>query len=258
MEENFIEKPNNANIIRNISYDQNEILENILKLHVPEASVNENGEKYYECDITASKCLFYRREGELGSNRSSIPQPKYKMDVYPVHESITKIEPLGRIPLEDNSIESIMIDLPFVVSTGPSMGNGNKKSNIISNRFSAFYPVMDLYETYYWTISEAYRVLKENGVCVFKCQNTISASICHNTTHYSFMVAQHIGFVTEDSFCLAAKNRLIGKMQKQVHARNYTSTFFVFKKDVSKKYKKFNYFNLINEFSQKYNNLKHE
>lgn len=229
---------NNSNIIKNTSYDQKEILWNIMQLY-------NNGEPY-ECDMTASSLKFYEvKKGDT----YVIPEPKILFDVFPQQEKIKKIEPYGKLPLGDNSISSIVIDLPFVVSptNAPSVVNKKEGSNMIFNRFHSFYPVDDLYQTYMHWISEAFRVLKEDGTCVFKCQSTVSGGIQHNVEEWSFMCAQKVGFTMEDKFILNAKARLIssGKYKKQVHARKYTSAFLVFKKTLKKKSKLFNYFDLI-------------
>ena len=237
-------KLNNSNVIKNTSYDQKEILYNIMRLY--------NDGKSFDCDMTASKLKFYTYSKNAKYN---IPEPKYLFDVYPQEEKIKKIEPLGRLPLEDNSIDSIVIDLPFVVSppNAPSAKSNKEGSMIIFNRFSSYYPVDDLYESYFHWISEAYRVLKENGTCIFKTQSTISGAVQHNTEEYSYMCAQKVGFTAEDKFYLLAKARLIssGKIKKQQHARKYTSVFWVFKKTLKKKSKNFNYFDLIDRMQKK-------
>ena len=232
------ENLNNTNVIKNISYDQKEILWNIMKLY--------NSGNAFECDITASKLGFYKQSKKAKFN---IPEPKYLFDVFPQQEKIKKIEPFGRIPLEDNSVSSIVIDLPFVVSppNAPSAKSNKKGSMIIFNRFHAYYPVDELYKSVLHWISEAYRVLKEDGICVFKSQSTISGGVQHNSEEYSFMCAQTVGFTGEDKFYLLAKSRLIssGKIKKQAHARKYTSVFWVFKKTLKKKSKNFNYMELL-------------
>ena len=96
---------NNNTIIRSLSYDQKEILYNIMKLH-------NNGEPY-DCDITASTLKFY--DGNP-NDEFYIPEPKYLFDVYPQCDKVQKITPFNKLPLEDNSIGSIVIDLPFVIS----------------------------------------------------------------------------------------------------------------------------------------------
>lgn len=215
------------NIIKNISHNQHEILYNIMNLH--------NNSEPYECDITYSKGKFYGTF-KINDNLVSIPSPKYKFDVSPQFDDVVKIDPFGTLPLNDKSVSSIVIDLPFVISphNAPSVlkDNDNNKSNLIFKRFSSYYPVSDLFLSYSHWINEAYRVLKKGGICVFKCQNTISGSVFYCTEEYSWMEAQKAGFYVLDKFILIAKARLIsGKVKTQQHARNFASVFWVFKKE---------------------------
>ena len=94
---------NNSTVIKNISTDQSEILKWIIDLY-------NNGEPF-ECDITASELKFY---GDIRGGKYNIPVPKILMDVYPMKEGIIKIIPFNKLPLEDNSVSSIVCDLPFV------------------------------------------------------------------------------------------------------------------------------------------------
>lgn len=237
-------------VIKSVSDDQHEILYNIMNLH--------NNGKPFDCDITYSLGKFYGKFKLIKDNivlEYEIPQPKYKFDVCPQTEDTVKIEPLGRIPLEDESIDSIVVDLPFVVTVGPSLKEDKKGQNVIAKRFSGYYPVDKLYESYYWWLGECYRVLKPNGTCVWKNQSTVSGGIEHNTNCWSFIVAMHFGFIAEDDFVLTSKARLIsGKIKKQYHSRKYHSNFWVFKKFTSKKYKKYDYFKLMDRFNQQFKN----
>ena len=235
------------NVIKSISYNQHEILYNIMQLY--------NDGKPFDCDMTYSKGNFYGKFQVKKSNSTTeeivIPAPKYKFDVYPQTEDTIQIEPLKPLPLEDNSIESIVIDLPFVISppSAPSMKENKQSSNIIMRRFASFYPANELYKSYAFWIKEAYRVLKENGTLIFKTQQNVSGGIVHDTPYWSKLCAHKVGFVNEDEFILNAKARLISsKVKKQVHARKFHSQFLVFKKYTSKKYDKVNYINLIDDF----------
>ena len=120
----------NDNIIKNISFDQSEILWNIMKLY-------NNGEPF-ECDMTASELKFYGK----GRGTYEIPVPKILFDVYPQSENVKKITPFNKLPLEDGSISSIVCDLPFVISPKLCKSFVEKKdgSCLIANRFSSFYP----------------------------------------------------------------------------------------------------------------------
>ena len=219
----------NSTIIKNISHSQTEILQNIMTLH-------NNGEPF-ECDITASTLKFYLDK----NGKERIPLPKYLFDVYPVDERVQKITPFERLPFEDNTLQSIVCDLPFVISPKKCKSVVEKKegANMISSRFSSFYPMEELIENIYWWIRECYRVLKKDGILVWKMQSTVSGGRQVWASPFSFLVADKTGFYVADEFILEAKARLIPgkeKMNKQQHARKYTSTFWVFVKD-SKKYK---------------------
>lgn len=204
----------NESIIKNISTNQTEILNNIWSLYL--------WTNQFDCDITASTLNFYK---------DGIPEPKYLFDVFPQREDIWKLEPRWPIPLEDGSIHSIVIDLPFVIAphTAKSMTTEQKEwSNIILKRFSTYYPAKELYESYYHRIKEAYRVLNKWGICIFKCQSNISWGVRHNVEEYSYMCWEKVWFVMVDKFTLIAKSRIIWRMEKQIHSRSYTSQFLVF------------------------------
>ena len=220
-------------VIKSISENQHQILYNIMNLH-------NNGEPFY-ADMTYSSGKFYEQD-----KKYFIPQPKIKMDVYPQSDDIIKIEPLGKLPLDDNSIPSLVIDLPFVISCGPSMSSNEKGKNIISKRFSGYYPRENMFESYYHWINEAYRVLQDNGILVFKCQGSVSGGIQLLTPEFSWLVATQCGFYPKDQFFTIAKARLhSGKIKKQEHARKFTSTFWVFKKDTKKR--DIRYFNYMSD-----------
>ena len=226
-------------VIRSIGYNQHEILYNIMQMH--------NNGKPFDCDPTYSIGNFYGKFNIAKTNGETteieIPAPKYKFDVCPQVEGVEKIEPLGKLPLADSSIDSICVDFPFVISCGPSMNtpdvdeNGNKvKNNLISRRFASYYPVANLLKSYKHFLKESYRVLKEDGILVWKTQGTITGSKFLVSPYYSRLIAESIGFDSLDEFILLAKNRLVsGKINKQQHARSFHSYFLVFKKSLKKK-----------------------
>ena len=213
----------NDNIIKNISFDQSEILWNIMQLY--------NGGQPFDCDMTASELKFYGK----GRGAYEIPVPKILFDVCPQNENTIKITPFQKLPLEDNSISSIICDLPFVISPKTCKSFIEKKdgSCLIANRFSSFYPAEELFENIYWWIKEAFRVLKDNGILIWKMQSTVSGGRQVWAAPFSFIAACKVGFYPIDEYILEAKARLISnsKIKAQKHARKYTSNFYVFKKD---------------------------
>lgn len=242
MTENFEEtkeKLNNSNVIKNISTDQSEILHNIMELYTDKEP--------FQCDITASELKFYKqKKGE----KYVIPTPEILMDVYPMSDNIIKITPFQPLPVEDGSLKSIIFDPPFVVSpkTCKSAVEKKKGSCLIANRFSSFYPVDELYENYYWWCKTCYDKLEDGGTFVVKLQSNVSGGYKHSTEEWFFMCAQKMGFYCIDKFVLQAKARLVSsnKIKKQRHARNFTSIFYVFKKD-GKMLNKFNFFKMLED-----------
>jgi len=207
-----LDKLTNQNIIKSISYDQEEILNWIIKLYCQDG---------FELDPTYSKGNFYK----------NIQQPKYKFDLKPQTEDTIQVD-CRKLPLEKEFISTIMFDPPFLAGT-PA---GNKETTgIMKKRFGYFKNIQhDLWDFYYDSLGEFYRILKPNGILVFKCQDTVdSGKQC--LSHIEIInMANEIGFYPKDLFILLAKNRIIGSNSNmQQHARKYHSYFLIFKKCVS-------------------------
>lgn len=218
-------KINNTNVIRSVSANQFEIMSNIAKLYMDN--------KPFDADITYSCGGFYGKHGDY-----VIPQPLRKFDVYPQTEDTEKIEMWGSIPLSDESVNSIMFDPPFVISPkdAPSVKESKDESNIIFKRFWSYYPVAQLFDSYYHWMEEIARVLKEDGIAVVKCQKTISGSKQLNAPEWLWLCAESLGLDMVDDFSLVAKSRIhSGKIRKQMHSRRFESHFLVFKKSMAKK-----------------------
>lgn len=198
--------------ISTISYDQGEILRNIVSLHCPEG---------IELDPTYSKGNFYKLNG--------IEEPLEKFDLYPQTDDTLRAS-ADNLPHWNDSISSIMFDPPFIAGH-----TKNKPTGIIGERFHGFPSVSSLWEFYDASILEFWRILQPGGVLVFKCQDTISSGKQWLSHVHIINVAEQIGFYTKDLFVLLAKNRIIGHNHKrQKHARKYHSYFIVFIKPVRK------------------------
>ena len=102
------------------------------------------------------------------------------------------------------------------------------RNNESGNRTASKYheAVLDLYRD---AGREAYRVLRERGVFIVKCQD----EICSNRqrfTHVEIMRDyERLGFVAEDLFVVVRNNRPgVSRTVRQVHARKNHSYFLVF------------------------------
>lgn len=200
-------------LITSIGYDQGEIIRNILKLHVP-------GEKI-DCDPTFSTGAFYRGTG--------IDLPKYRYDIRPQAEGVIPAD-ARHLPLADESISCMILDPPFLATKGKSLTGDT--GNLINRRFSVFPDERSLHQFYVDILLEAHRVLKEDGILIFKCQDKVSSGKQYMTHVFVVNTAVETGFYPKDLFVLLAKNRLVADWQTrhQIHARKYHCYFLVFRK----------------------------
>lgn len=197
-------------IISTISYRQEDIIRDIIKLYCPEG---------FECDPTYSKGNFYKKLPD------GIPGPAYRYDLAPRSEDVTQAD-CRALPLPDSSLGSLMFDPPFI---GGSIGKG--KTGIIKERFGIYKNIPLLWDMYVDALVEFHRVLKGDGVLVFKCQDTIECGKQYLSSFKIIQEAIRIGFYPRDLFVLLAKSRLVSPSQrKQQHARKFHSYFLVFEK----------------------------
>ena len=201
-------------LVKSISYDQSEIIKWILQLHVPTGKI--------DCDPTYSIGNFYKNTG--------IDEPIYRFDINPQVEGV-KFGDSRRLPLSDNSINCMMFDPPFLATTGKSL-NENNDNNIINKRFGVYPSEQELHQFYIDSLKEAYRILKDKGILIFKCQDKISSGKQYMSHCFIHDEAVKIGFYPKDMFVLLAKNRLVAdwQLKNQKNARKFHSYFWVFEK----------------------------
>ena len=205
-------------IIKSISYEQSEIIKWILQLHVPDKKI--------DCDPTYSIGNFYKNTG--------IDEPEYKFDINPQVEGV-KFGDSRNLPLDDNSINCMMFDPPFLATTGKSLIE-DKDNNIINKRFGVYPSEQALHQFYIDSLKESYRILKNKGILIFKCQDKISSGKQYMSHCFIHDEAVKIGFYPKDMFVLLAKNRLVAdwQLKNQKNARKFHSYFWVFEKSEKK------------------------
>ena len=193
-------------MIKSVRDNQHQIIKDILSLYCPDG---------IDLDPTYSKGNFYKQ----------IEKPRLKSDLFPQTDDVIKCD-AASLWLENDSVQTIMFDPPFVA--------GHTKENptgIIGERFHGFRYISDLWEWYDKCLLEFHRVLKKNGVLIFKCQDTVSSGKQHLSHVHIINKAEELGFYSKDLFILTAKNRIIGhNHQVQKHARKFHSYFLVFVK----------------------------
>ena len=138
------------------------------------------------------------------------------------------------MPYENGQLDCVVFDPPYMHTPGGSAHKGHQhyekyyRNNISGNSTERKYheAVLDLY---FETGKEAYRVLKNRGILIVKCQD----EVCSNRqrfTHVEIMAEyEKLGFKTEDLIVVVRKNKPgISRVVKQVHARKNHSYFLVF------------------------------
>lgn len=188
-----------------VSDDQQEILNAIRMLYT---------DGTFDVDATYSTGGFYRN--------GRVPEPSWKFDLNPQRPDVICAD-CRALPLDDDCVMSVIIDLPFLHQPGAD--------SVMGNRFSGVHSQNELRQLHHDTLREAYRVLMPGGIVVVKCQDVIESGKQKLQHCYVWDEAQHIGFEDLDLFILLKKTMMVGhNWNRQVHARRAHSYFFVFQK----------------------------
>jgi hypothetical protein len=197
-----------------------EVFPLVLALHVPEGAT--------VADVTYGKGVFWR----------NVPKGKYHLLATDIQTGVD----CRRLPYEDESIDCVVLDPPYMEglfrhSADHLAGAGTH------NSFREYYSngeattggpkyhaaVLDLYLK---AGKEAYRVLRDQGVLIVKCQDEVSANTQHLTHVEIINEYEAMGFYTKDLFVVVRPNRPgVSRILKQVHARKNHSYFLVFVKN---------------------------
>lgn len=192
----------------------------ILRLYVKPKSV--------VADVTFGKGAFWRL----------IPDGEYELRATDLQDGID----CRNLPYDDGEIDCVVFDPPYMHSPGGSAHTvhsqfedhyrNNATGNLTNSKYHE--AVLELYRD---GGTEAYRVLRDRGVFIVKCQDEVCANR-QRFTHVEIMKEyEEMGFIAEDLFVVVRNNRPgVSRVVQQVHARKNHSYFLVFwKSDGGKK-----------------------
>lgn len=191
----------------------------ILKLFVPEGSTI--------ADVTWGKGAFWR----------DVPAGTYKVLGTDLQTGVD----CRNLPYEDGSIDALVLDPPYMEglfrqTTDELAGAGTygafrdrysdgQATEHVEGAPKYHDAVLDLY---YKAADEAYRVLRNYGVFIVKCQDEVSANR-QRLTHVELINAFAERFYCKDLFVVVRTNSPgIVRVIKQEHARKAHSYFLVF------------------------------
>ena len=171
-------------------------------------------------DITYGKGVFWR----------NVPADRYRLKASDLTDGIDCRD----LPYENGELDCVVFDPPYMHTPGGTAHTTHKpfeayyRNNVTGNKTRSKYheAVVELYAD---TGKEAYRVLRDRGVFIVKCQD----EVCSNRQRFTHIEIireyEKLGFIAEDLFVVMRHNRPgVSRAAKQVHARKSHSYFLVF------------------------------
>jgi len=189
-------------VIPSVFIDEQECIMSLIAMHSP------NG---IELDPMFYKGNFYKK----------IDRPRLIFDINPQHDYVEKAD-AANLPIDNNSIDCMILDPPFM------FGNHGKTKEYYSSKTHGIFDTFDDLEKLYKSILvESYRILKDNGILFFKCQDYTDNKT--TLTHcFVWEWSRDIGFYAKDLAILhLPKNKIYNSGLQQRHTRKVHSYFFV-------------------------------
>lgn len=200
--------------------DNSDIFPKILELHVPKGST--------VADVTFGKGVFWKK----------VNPDDYKL----VRSDIRDGVDCRDLPYWDEWVDCVVLDPPYMEglyrkSKSHMAGSGSHQAfrehysngEASNGRGPKWHgAVLDMY---FKAGKEAYRILKDGGVLIVKCQDEVSANT-QRLTHVEIINHyENLGFYAKDLFVVVRSNApAISRLIRQVHARKNHSYFLVFVK----------------------------
>lgn len=200
---------NSKYLIKSVSDDQQEILNNIIRLYIKEG--------YIQADFTFSKGVFYKN--------GNVVIPQYRFDKYPKQcEGVLDLKKADKL-IEDGTLHSCIVDLPFLVTKKEWT-----KNCMMHQRFNSFNDMEEATDANKYMLELSYKKLRKKGILIMKTQDIYTAGRQIWFSHLVHQWAVEQGFSVIDKFILTSNVRLLNGGMNQKCARKYHSYFFVFRK----------------------------
>jgi hypothetical protein len=204
--------------------DNAEVFPKVIGLHVPSGSV--------VADVTFGRGVFWQR----------VPKDRYKLLATDIQSGVD----CRKLPYGSGTIDCLVLDPPYMEGLyrrdeNHLAGGGTYRPFRVhySNGEATLggpkwhQAVLSMYTE---AGKEAYRVLREKGVLIVKCQDEVSANEQHLTHLEIINEYGPMGFYCKDLFVVIRQNRpAASTIRGQVHARKNHSYFLVFVKTKNRK-----------------------
>lgn len=175
-------------------------------------------------DVTYGKGVFWRQ----------VPKDVYKL----LPSDLSGGVDCRKLPYEDKALDCVVFDPPYMHTPGGTAHKGHQnyesyyRNNQATSDKKYHEAVLDLY---FSAAREAFRVLRDSGVYIVKCQDEVCANQ-QRLTHVEIInQLSEYGFVVEDLFVVVRTGRPgVSRLLTQGHARKNHSYFLVFLKSKGK------------------------
>jgi len=226
-------KPTTDLIFSAYTADNSQVFPQILGLHVPKGSVI--------ADVTYGMGVFWKNvpTGEYTVLGSDIALKK-GLRVPHFIKLKDKVD-CRSLPYKDESLNCVVLDPPYMEGLYRSSKEnlaGDGTHAAFRHHYSNGQTTHDgpkwhdaVIDVYMKAGREAYRCLTENGLCIVKCQDEVSANK-QRLSHVEIITGyESLGFYTKDLFVVVRQNKAgVSRLIKQEHARKMHSYFVVFQK----------------------------
>jgi len=190
--------------------NEQSLLRAVLKIH--------NNGNTIDLDPMFNKGMFYKK--------GFVDFPKLKYDLSPI-EGVKKGNATN-LPLDACSVKSMILDPPFLFGI-----HGKTEDNVCSKRYTIIENFDEMVKLYKGILSESYRILEDNGLLIFKCQDyTDSKTTMTHSLVYNWAI--ELDFYAKDIAILVKNNKIFNPNVIQRHLRKVHSYFWVFQKKVHK------------------------
>ena len=170
--------------------------------------------QWYDLDCTYSKGVFYY----------GIKQPRLKSDLEPQFEDVIQSDCTRLEFIEDNSLNSVVFDPPFLFRNRKSVNNDK-----ISARFTYFKSYEELQDMYRKSMNCIYNKLSKGGYLCFKCQDMTDGKF-YCTHNFIIDYAESIGFTLKDIIIKKSKTKLQRNAKRQNCVAKIHSYWLILKK----------------------------
>ncbi len=190
-------------------------------------------------DVTYGKGVFWKRVQLdkytlFKSDIKAIPQSQQKTFLSERNSEV--LTDCRILPYKSQALDAVVFDPPYMHTPGGTAHVNHQnfekyyKNNVGGKTQGPKYHEAVL-ALYFFAAKEAYRVLKDKGIYIVKCQDEVCANK-QRLTHIEITneLATY-GFIVEDLFVVVRSGKPgVSRMIKQRHARKNHSYFMVYRK----------------------------